>query len=246
MTLPQTLTSTLLPENTPGAELSLLEDGARYALLQRLTPVLQHQIMGNFQSMDMLAVMMDRRLQSASPDLGNLRQDCTLLGSVSESAIKSVINLLTWVCPKPAATQRFDAGVEECAALLLNDFKLKGFVIANEVPPVTAEFSCRALRSVVSAALFCLSDQATAPATLTLSAQAFPDRIDLTIDLLCTEQEQAKHVYSNGYRLLNWRDLELLAAAESVGLARSDSGARLSFRLPAEHQKLPAALVAPG
>ncbi|MBG6077309.1 hypothetical protein [Polaromonas sp. CG_9.11] len=232
------MTSPLLPGNEPHAELSLLEDGARYALLQRLAPVLQHQIMGNFQSMDMIAVMMDRRLQSASPDLDSMRQDCALLGSVSESAIKSVINLLTWVRPKPSATQRFDAGVEECATLLLNEFKLKGFIIANEVSQVAAELSSRVLRSVVSAALVCLSDESTAPATLTLRAQAFPDRIDLSIDLSAQESQQARILHAQGYRLLNWRDLELLAASESVGLARSDSGVRLAFNLPSENQGL--------
>jgi len=241
---PQNLTSSPLPGNAPGAELSLLEEGARYALLQRLTPVLQHQIMGNFQSMDMIAVMMDRRLQSVSPDLDSMRQDCALLSSVSESAIRSVIDLLTWVRPKPAATQPFDAGVEECATLLLNEFKLKGFSIVNEVSQVPAEFSSRALRSVVSAALVCLSDQSKAPATLTLRGQVLPDRIDLSIDLHLDEPQQARTVIANGYRLLNWRDLELLAGAESVGLARSDIGVRLTFNLSIENQGSPVDRVA--
>ena len=243
MTL-HTLTSPLLPENAPGTELSLLEDGARYALLQRLTPVLQHQIMGNFQSMDMIAVMLDRRLQSASPDLDSMRQDCALLGSVSESAIKSVIDLLIWVRPKPAITQRFDAGVDECAALLFNDFKLKGFVIANEVAQVAAEFSSRRLRTVVSAALVCLSDQAEAPAQLTLRAQVLADRIDLSIDVSMNpglhESQLTRISHANGLRLLGWRDLELLAAAESVELVRSESGVLLAFKVPSENQGLSA------
>lgn len=231
---PQNLISPPLPENAPVAELSLLGEGARYALLQRLIPVLQHQIMGNFQSMDMITVMMDRRLQSASPDLDSMRQDCALLGSVSETAIKSVIDLLTWVRPKPAVTQRFDAGVGECARLLLNEFKLKGFSIVNKVSLVPAEFSSRALRSVVSAALFCLSDASTAPATLTLQARMLPDGIELSIDLQPHEPPHASAIHASGHRLLNWRDLELLAAAEAVGLARSDSGARLTFKRPPE------------
>ncbi len=238
MTL-HTLTSPLLPENTPGTESSLLEDGARYALLQRLTPVLQHQIMGNFQSMDMIAVMLDRRLQSATPDLDSMRQDCELLASVSESAIKSVIDLLTWVRPKPATTQRFDAGVEECASLLFNDFKLRGFVIANEVTQVSEAFSSRTLRTVVSAALVCLSDQTEAPAQLTLRVQVFPDCIKLSIELSMNPDLQESPLtrisHANGLRLLNWRDLELLAAAESVELVHSDSNVLLAFKLPSEN-----------
>ena len=134
--------------------------------------------------------------------------------------------------------------MEECATLLLNEFKLKGFSIVNEVSQVPAEFSSRALRSVVSAALVCLSDQSKAPATLTLRGQVLPDRIDLSIDLHLDEPQQARTVIANGYRLLNWRDLELLAGAESVGLARSDIGARLTFNLSSENQGLPVDLVA--
>ena len=243
MTLP-TLTSSLLPENAPGTELSLLEDGARYALLQRMTPVIQHQIMGNFQSMDMIAVMLDRRVQSATPDLDSMRQDCGLLASVSESAIKSVIDLLTWVRPKPATTRRFDAGVEECASLLLNDFKLKGFVIANEVTQISQAFSSRTLRTVVSAALVCLSDQTEAPAQFTLRAQVFPDCIKLSIELSMNpdlqELQLTRISHASGLRLMNWRDLELLAAAESVELVHGENSVLLAFKLPSENQKLSA------
>ena len=231
---PQNLATSEPPPHSPGAERSLLEEGARYALLQRLTPVLQHQIMGTFQSVSMITVMMERRLQSDSPNLENLRQDCGLLGSVSESAVKSIIELLTWVRPKPAATQRFDAGVQECASLLFNEFKLKGFVIANEVAQIDAQVSSQALRSVVSAALVTLGDLSTAPATLTLRAEAFPDRIDLSIALDPLDDQATKTVPAHGYRLLNWRDVELLAGAESVGLAHSDGGALLTFPLSPE------------
>ena len=243
MTLP-TLTSSLLPENAPGTELSLLEDGARYALLQRMTPVIQHQIMGNFQSMDMIAVMLDRRVQSATPDLDSMRQDCGLLASVSESAIKSVIDLLTWVRPKPATTRRFDAGVEECASLLLNDFKLKGGVIANEVTQISQAFSSRTLRTVVSAALVCLSDQTEALAQFTLRAQVFPDCIKLSIELSMNpdlqELQLTRISHASGLRLMNWRDLELLAAAESVELVHGENSVLLAFKLPSENQKLSA------
>ena len=229
--IPHNFDSPATPANAPGATLSLDEEGARYALLQRLTPVLQHQIMGSFQSMGMIAVMLDRRLQSASPDLDSLRQDCALLGNISESAVQSIINLLTWVRPKPEATQQLDAGVDECAGLLLNEFKLKGFDIANEVGPVDADVSSPALRSVVSAALVCLSDQSPVTGVLTLRAHRFADRIDLSIELQPHKNQQREIAHANGYRLLNWRDVELLAAAESVGLAHSDSGARLTFTL---------------
>ena len=230
---PQNLSGPV-PENLPDTESSLLAEGARYALLQRLTPALQHQIMGNFQSMNMVASILERRSSSASPDMDSLRQDCALLGNVSDSAIKSIINLLTWARPKLAAVQPFDVGVEECVGLLLNEFRIKGFDIANEVRQVDVAVSSRALRSVISAVLVCLSDQSALTGVLRLRAHRLTGHIDLSIDLQPHENQQREIAHPNGYRLLNWRDVELLAAAESVGLAHSDSGVRLMFVLPPE------------
>jgi len=223
-----------VPDNAPDVQSSRLAEGARYALLQRLTPALQHQIMGSFQSMTMIAIMLERRSSLASPDMDSTRQDCALLGNVSDGAIKSIINLLTWIRPKPAAAQPFNAGVEECAGLLLNELRLKGFDIANEVGTLDAQVSSQALRSVVSAVLVCLSDQSSLTGVLKLRAHRLDERIELSIDLELHENQQREMAHPNSYRLLDWQDVESLAAAESVGLARSDSGARLVFSLPLE------------
>ena len=226
-----------LPGPAPDADTPLLAEGARYALLQRLTPALQHQIMGNFQSMNMIAVMLERRSGSASHDMDSLRQDCALLGNVSDSAVKSIINLLSWVRPKSALAQRLDAGVEECVNLLQSEFKLRGFDIVNQVGLVDAEISCQTLRSVVSAALVCMGDQSAGPGVLMLSALQHAGCIELLIHLQPLEQQPTRTVFANGYRLLNWKDVELLAAAESVGLERSDTGMRLVFDVPSKKPK---------
>ena len=147
---------------TLDAEFSDLEEGARYALLQRLAPALQHHMMGKFQSMDMIAAMMERRLESADPDLASIREDCASLSSVSRIAVKSIMDLMTWIEPKTASTVRFDAGVEECLGLLATEFRFKGFVIVNEAREIDVKLSSRALRSVLSATLIALSDLSTA------------------------------------------------------------------------------------
>ncbi|CAN5422764.1 hypothetical protein BH10PSE16_BH10PSE16_26590 [soil metagenome] len=226
-----------------GAEFSDIEEGARYALLQRLAPALQHHMMGKFQSMDMIAAMMDRRLQSATPDLASLREDCASLGSVSRTAVKSIMNMMTWIEPKTASTVKFGAGVTECLGLLSTEFRFKGFVIVNEVPEIDVELSSRALRSVLSAALIALSDLSKVPATLVLRAQAMPDRIELSIDLRPNERN-ARVAYATDSRTLKWRDVEILAVAESVKLTRGSTGAQLTFARTAANAGLPDALVA--
>ncbi|MEO7161135.1 MAG: hypothetical protein ABIX00_11655 [Polaromonas sp.] len=220
--------STTLHASTLSAEFSDFEEAARYALLQRLAPALQHHLMGKFQSMGMIASMINRRLQSADPDLAVIREDAASLSSVSRTAVNSIMNIMTWIEPKTASTVKFDAGVSECLGLLSTEFRFKGFVIVNEVPEIDVELSSKALRSVLSATLIALSDLSKAPAKLLIRAHAVADRVELSIDLQPTEGD-TRHGHMTDYRPLKWRDAEILAIAESVKLTRDNAGVQLTF-----------------
>lgn len=210
------------------AEFSDFEEAARYALLQRLAPALQHHLMGKFQSMGMLAALLERRLQSADPDLPGIRTDCAAMRNASLTAASSSSYLMTWIAPDSAATLTVDAGVRECLGLLSTEFRFKGFVILNEVSGIDVALSSTALRSVLSAALIALCDLSAAPAELVIRAQAIPERVELSIDL-CPAEGRATTFRSAKYRPLSWRDVEILALAESVKLTRARGGAQLSF-----------------
>ena len=217
-----------LPASDWDAEQSASEEAARYALLQRLAPALQHHMMGQFQSMGMIAAMMEKRLQSADPDMTSVRRDCASLGSASQTAVSSIINMMTWIEPKPASAMRFDAGVRECLGLLATQFRFKGFAIVNEVPEIGLAVSSRALRSVLSATLIALSDLSQAPADLVIRAQAMPASVEVSV-VLRTNERRLKNSYSTDYRLLKWRDVETLATAEGVELTHDQTGAQLTF-----------------
>ncbi len=213
-------------------------EGARYALLQRLAPALQHQMMGQFQSIGMIAGMMDRRLQSAAPDLASIRKDCASLDSVSQTAVNSMINMMTWVEPKSAAILKFDAGMKECVGLLATQFRFNGFAIVNEVPQIDLQVSSRAFRSVLSATLVALCDLSQAPADIVIQAQAMPDSVEVSIALRAATDRSAKNIQSIEYRLLNWRDVETLARAETVKLVHDQLGAQLIFSRAYEDSEL--------
>ena len=217
-----------LNASAPGPVHSSPEESARYALLQRLTPAIQHHMMGQFQSMGMITAMMERRLQFADPDLVSIRKDCASLASVSQIAVSSIVNMMGWIEPKPATALKFDEGVKECLGLLATQFRFKGFAIVNEMPQIDAEVSSRALRSVLSATLIALSDLSEPPWDLVIQAQAMPGRIALSIALRPSERP-IKNAYATAYRLLTWRDVEILAAVEAVGLTYGDAGAQLIF-----------------
>jgi hypothetical protein len=210
------------------AEFSEFEEAARYALLQRLTPAIQHYLMGKFQLMGVLATMLERRLLSVEPDLPGMRTDCAAMKSASLTSASSSRYLMTWIVPDKAATLTVDAGVTECLDLLSTEFRFKGFVIRNEVSGIDVALSSTALRSVLSAALIALCDLSTAPAVLVIRAQAKPQCVELSIELHPIEG-RATPVRSAKYRPLSWRDVEILALAESVKLTRAEGGAQLSF-----------------
>lgn len=210
------------------AEFSDFEEAARYALMQRLMPAIRHDLMGNFQAMGMLAAMLERRLKAAAPDLAGIRETCTSLANATRSTVGSSNDFLCWIEAKNASQLKFDAGLLECLGLLTTELRFQGFVIVNEVSGIEAEISGRALRSVLCAALLALGDLSESPAELIIRAQVTPDRVEVNIDLHPTEGRPASFS-SPRYRRLSWRDVEVLAMAESVNLTLAEGGAQLSF-----------------
>ena len=200
----------------------------RYALLQRLAPALQHQMMGQLQSMGMIAAIMEKRLQSVAPDLEGIRKDCASLGNVSQTALSAIINMMSWIEAKPALPLGVDAGVRECLGLLSTQFRFKGFAIVNEVAQIDARVSGRSLRSMLSGTLIALSDLSQAPADLVIKAQAMPAHVCVSVILRATER-RPRNDYSTAYRVLTWSDVGILATAEAVKLTHDGSGAQLIF-----------------
>ena len=214
--------------STLNAEFSDFEEAARYALLQHLAPALQHHVMGKFQSISLISAMMERRLQSATPDLAGIRENCASFSSASRLTVDAITHMMAWIEPPEDTPLNFDTGLNECLGLLSTEFRFKGFVIANEAPALQTELSSRALRSVLCATLMALSNLARAPARLVIRAQAMPDSIALSIELHPLEGH-ADNIRSSPYRPLKWQDAEILAAAESVQLTHGPEGAQLIF-----------------
>ena len=217
-----------LQASAPGAELTALEEAARYALLQRLAPALQHHMLGKFQSMGMIVAMMERRLQSAAPDLAIIREECASLRSSSQTALNSIIDLMTWVQPQIASPLKFQAGLRECLYLLSSELRFRGFVIVNEVPEIDVELTSRALRSVLCATLIALSDPSQAPADLVIRARVTPEHLELSIARRLHKGD-ARKVYMTDFHPLKWREVEMLAIADAVTLTHGYEGAALTF-----------------
>lgn len=217
------------------ADATLLEEAARYALLRRLTPTLRHHLVGEFQPIGMVAAMVDRRLQAEQPNLASLRENSASLGKLSRAAASNCVNIMTWIAPKGATAVALDEGVLECLGLLSTELRFKGLVIVNEVRPSKLDGAAslavplNALRSVLPAALLALSDETRGAADLHVAAEPSQGG---TVQLTLSRQPADRPFESSGnaeYRPLTWRDVEVLAHAESVGYARLEGGVQLTL-----------------
>ena len=87
----------------------------------------------------MITEVMERRLQSASPELGQMRESMVRINGYSRAAVQSCLDVVSWLAPENGATVALDVGVDECLAMLRSGFAFRGFTLKDEV----AAFPCR-------------------------------------------------------------------------------------------------------
>ena len=208
--------------------MTLQEEACRYALLRRITPALRHHMAGEFQPIGMMAALLERRSQHASPDLASLRDNCSALGTLSRKAANACGELMVWLAPPPLASQNASEGLNECVSLLSTSLRFNGIALSSQAPELDAQVSTSALRNVLTATILVLSDAAAQPANLQVSASEQGTQVLMELSLAPMASPADMHS-GQDYRALSWDDLLALAEAEAVGLTRTAQGARLTF-----------------
>jgi hypothetical protein len=199
-----------------------LVESARYALLRRLAFAMRHHMVVHLQPIGMITEVMERRLQSPTPDLTQVHESMTKINGFSRAAVQSCLDVVTWLAPDEAAVVGLDAGVQECVALLRSGFNFRGFTLKDEVGPMPLVVSRPGLRNVFPACLLALTDHARSPADVVVTGQNASQQAVLRISLQPTEGP-AGFAGDPPYRLLEWPEVEALARADGIGLARTGS-----------------------
>ncbi|MDI1275295.1 hypothetical protein [Polaromonas sp.] len=217
------------PESASSPDPAILrEEAARYALLRRIAPAIRHHLAGTLQPIGMIAAILDRRLQSETPDLAVLRDNSKSISTLSRSASTASMNLITWVVPKENGSIALEAGIEEALGMLATDLAFRGFAVSNKVNAPDVMTSVFALRTVFTASLIALTDAAQAPASVVLSSEAAGGQTRVCITLTRTEGEAVPDE-GRGYRTLSWDDVQALADAEHVRIRYSAAHADMLF-----------------
>jgi len=210
------------------APMTLQEEASRYALLRRITPALRHHMAGEFQPIGMMAALLERRLQQASPDMASLRENCSAIGHLSRKAASTCSDLMGWLAPRPQASVPVSEGITECVSLLSTSLRFKGFALSSQAPELSAQVSTSALRNVLTAAILAQSDAATATADLQVSAHDQGAQVLIELSLTPVARP-ADNLSGEGHRALSWDDVAALAEAAAVGLARTAQGVQLTL-----------------
>lgn len=203
-------------------------EAARYALLRRLAASMRHHLVVNLQPIGMVYEIMDRRLRAPEPNLAEVQDGAQKINGYARAALASCLDVVTWLSPEDGARITAADGVRECLALVGTGFTFRGFSLRNEVAEVAGQVQRAAFRNVVTGALVHLSDDQSPPAEITLSAQAAPGGLEVTLAARPTAGEPG-FATAPAYRPLTWTDVEALARADGAQLRREGSAVRITL-----------------
>jgi len=214
---------------SPGASEQQIE-AARYTVIRRLAPCLHHHTVRPLQPIELISGVMQHKFCAGEPDLQSVRAEAEKINGFAKAALAECVNMSTWLAPEAGVLTSVGSGVSECVGLMENLLHFCGFSLVNEVEDTTAQVQRNAVRMVLVAALFELTDSLGEPAALTLSAITSPKEV--IVSLTVTQRlEGAIDRYDDGCRNLTWADVQALAAAENVRLSREDGRVMMSFAI---------------
>lgn len=214
-----------VPQHSPSSQ----AEAARYALLRRLASSMRHHLVVNLQPIGMIYEVMDRRLRAPVPDLRHVQDSAAKINTFAKAALASCVDVVSWFAPDDAATVTVEDAARECATLLATSFSFRGYALRNQVEPVPGTIRRAAGRHLVAAALIHCTDHRPAPADIVLSAAAEDGMARVTVTVRPAQGGQAVATEAN-YRAIEWSDLEALANADGVQLARE--GDTITLRFP--------------
>ena len=220
-----------------------LAESAHYALMRRLLPAIRHDLAGSLQPISMMAVMLERRAKSASPDLIQLANNSQTLQSLSREAAAILLNLTSWLAPKDNNLVAVGPAVLESLSLMDTELSFRGFSVANQTIGLDMQLPRGMLRSVFTASLIALTDGCDEPASVLVTAGSKGDENYLQIVLQTKERDEADREDDGDpavhrklqlpiYRCLGWDDVLALASAEGVRLSQSGNAVCLGYPVP--------------
>lgn len=208
-----------------------LAEAARYALMRRLLPAIRHNIAGSLQPIGMMSAMLERRIQSVTPDLAQFVKNTQALTALSREAVATSKNLMAWLAPIDNELIAINSAVDESFSLVATELSFRGYSLDNQAADSVARLPKGVLRSVFTASLIALTDMADQPAAIVVTAQngAGVIQLKITVEPCALNDPAITATRISNYRLLQWDDVQALADVEGVKLEHAPDFVRLDY-----------------
>jgi hypothetical protein len=218
---------------TPSAGRSREADAVRYLVLRKLAAGLRHALMGELQSIQFLAELGTRLLDSGTDD-ARLRGCVGKIPAAAGTAIATCHSVIEWLRPEEGASTTLAEAVGQCVALAGDDWRMRAIqaTVAMPAPAGEASVSKAAARELVVASLLALTDAKPGPLDIEVVAALGNGVVTLRLDARLS----GRHVHfappaKVGFAI-TWDDVALLAAAHGVHLAHEQGVVILQFAPP--------------
>lgn len=216
-----------------------LAEAARYAVLNRLMPVLQHDVAGSMQPARMLLMVLERRVQSAHPDMEAIAKTVMSISTLTKQATVDCMGALGWIASNKDIHVSLRSSVDEAIKLLAMESSVNALALVNGITDDSATAPQNFLRSVFIGALLAFCDQHVAGGTLQVTFKAAtadsqqPGQLQLRMLPGDTGKSPASLDVMHKYRLIGWPDVEAMATSCGAQMARGDGW--LTLDLPPVH-----------
>jgi hypothetical protein len=214
----------------PPQRLRTLARAVRHDILRRLAPPLRHDMVVHLQSLGMVAEALNARLERGALSQDDLQASVSKLNRLSRQAVATCVEVSTWMQPAEDDAISLREGVAECVRLLSTSLNFRGFDLKTEMAEIEFDVSRFAVRFLLPAAIFTLTDAASAPGEVTIRTESSSSHGVVAVEYVPQDQGTFTHLHESGETPLAWTEVQALAAEENVELLRN--GHAVILRLP--------------
>ena len=214
---------------TPDLLRQRLAEAAAYAVLQRMAPVLRHDLVGTLQPVAILMTLLQRRIQIPEPDLQAIAKNLASVSAIAKEATTGCINAMGWITSKENPLVNLRTSVDEATQLMAMELSEAGLKISNDILDNNTVVPQSFFRNVFIGALLAFCDQTTSGGSLKVTLEAGPKDTDqptqLMLRILPGGTDKAPKITTNNNiepRSIDWTDIQALAGLFDVNMARGD------------------------
>lgn len=204
-------------------------DAVRYIVLRKLASGLRHTLMGELQSIQFLAELGTRLLQSGT-DETKTRECVGKIPLATNEAIATCHSVIEWLRPEEGASTTLSEAVTQCVKLAGDGWRMRATQATVAMPGLAGEarVSKAAARELVVTSLLAFTDLHPGSLDIEIVAELAGDDVEL-----CLRARVSSRVPpfppSTIYHALDFGDVAVLAAAHGVSCRCDGGSATLRF-----------------